>query len=122
MPCELPPVSPNDGFYSGHVIGNEVTAHNKAEKPTRGSCGTQCTAGALGEEPEGRNPRALGPEARRGGFGELGCVARRARWAGHFVPAMPRAKKPSKRPSKNAWERSRESRAASKKGERRALE
>ena len=31
-------------------------------------------------------------------------------------------KKPSKRLSKNAWERSRESRAASKKGERRALE
>ena len=35
---------------------------------------------------------------------------------------MPRAKKPSKRLSKNAWERSRDSRAASQKGERRALE
>ena len=77
---------------------------------------------ALGKKPEGRNPRALGPEARRGGFGELGCVARRARWAENFVPKIPGAKKPSKRLSKNAWERPRESRAASQKGERRALE
>ena len=35
---------------------------------------------------------------------------------------MPRAKKPPKRLAKNSWERSRESRAASQKGERRALE
>ena len=97
-----------------------VTARKHKKAFTGGARDTQCAAGALGEKPEGRKPRASVAAARRGGFGKLGCVARRARWAEHFAPKMPRPKLPPKRLSTAAWVASQEKRAALQEGERRA--